>query len=201
MKKLILLSSLLYLPLPLLAGENSRVRFGIGLDLLASPEYHSFLNDAYDDVVGGFGWLGLRAGLACKVNDRLSIQPQISGYFNSVKVTSFGWFESEAINHMFIPALVVRFFPYQGKKLGWSLSGEINKPKASSDLTGVNFNGKGIGTGFASALRFNKRLSVELGYKIYPVQVATNIQNGGPVNTINKTYNLGGVSLGIYREF
>ena len=100
------------------AGKDATVRFGLAPALLISPGYHSFLNDAFSEVSGGYGWLGLRATLAFKLSERWIVQPQATGYFNSVKTNSTSSSSgSSDVNVLGAPALAARYFAYQTDNL------------------------------------------------------------------------------------
>jgi len=199
MKNRWILAGLLLLRSAAWAGTDSTVRFGIGTEVLVSPGFHSFLNDTYSDVSGGYGWYGVRASLPCKLNDQWIIQPQITGYFNVMTVKGGFDGDSTSTNAMGLPAVVLRFFPYQKGILEWSVNGELNKPIAGSDLPGASFQGGALGTGISTGLRFWKRLNIELGYLYAPVKVTTDSSSlQGPGS---KTYNFGGVSFYAGVEF
>jgi len=203
MKKAMTTLGLILLTTAAWAGKDSSVRFGLAPELLISPGYHSFLNDAFKDVSGGYGWLGLRATLACKVSDRWTVQPQVTGYFNSVDVnTGSSGRGSTNVNVMGVPALAARYFAYRSDDLEWALNAEVNKPMIESGIDDTEFTGKSIGAGVSTALRFSKRISLELGYKYYPVQAKTTSPfTGGAIKNVDKTYDFGGISLAAHLEF
>jgi len=205
--RLLTLATLTFLTAPLMAATSWPVRPGADLTFLISPGYHSFLTDAYDDVTGGYGWVGGDFGLLIRANDRLSFQPKIAGYFNSLKLKSgFGGSEETYTNTLGVPALGVKYALYQGETLEFDINGELGVPLISSDLPGLTMKGDGVEFAISGGLRFNKSLDIQLGYNYVPIKVTPDYVPssaffGSPSNlTETKTYNFGGVfiSAGYY---
>jgi len=179
--------------------HGSRIRFKVGPELLISPGYNSFLNDAFKNVSGGYGWVGLRAGVSFSLNQRWALGPEVSGYFNRLTLSS-STSQDTKTNGMIVPALNARYLLYKGGSLDWTVNGEVNVPIILSDLPGYDISGNSAGVGFTTGARIDQWINILIGYKYYPVKV-TPTNYLGPLGSSSRTYDFGGPVLSLSLEF
>ena len=135
----------------------------VGVKLLFSPDYNDTLDRNYADVSGGFGFIGLGAGLEIPIGEKFTLTPQVDLYFNYVSGTeSFS-------NTMVVPALRGQFNFREGAS--FYVAGDVNFaiPNTGSSTYEVDSSGPGFGAFFG--YMFEDIVSVEGGIRWLPVEV------------------------------
>ena len=130
--------------------------------------------------VGVFGWLWLGVGLGYRVmiSQQISLEPAVSLLLN------FGSGSESFINTILLPRLIGRFKFSEGPSLYLGAEINMNIPNSGSDR--MEFDAAGPGFGALIGYAFDGNWSVEGGYLIIPVDVASSTgpfadQNmGGP---------------------
>jgi hypothetical protein len=186
------------------ASDSWLVRPGADLSYMNSSGFHRFLTDAYSDVSGGYGWVGVDAGLWIRLNEHLKVQPKITGYFNSIDEQDYyGNRQGTADSSMVIPGLALKSVLYTSPSgsIELGLNGDVGVPSFNTDLPGVSFKRDGPELGFSGSLRLRKSVDIQIGYTYIPVKVTPD-----PYSFLRshlsetEKYNFGGifVSIGYY---
>ena len=172
---------LLFLSQPLSAQimeeQPKKINIVLGGGMIISPDYHDYLESRFSGsgvtVAGGYGWIGVDAGLQYNVSPNLSIIPEVAFWFNFVDVGS----SDLLTNTMIVPGVSARYQFSETPSLFFR--GELNLNIPSLDdvfviedeyIVGTTTPSGGIG--FGGALGYNFGLmAMELGYTYLPVDV------------------------------
>jgi hypothetical protein len=181
---------------PVMASVEWPVRPGADWIYLGSPGYHKFLDDAYDGVTGGIGWVGADVGALVRLTDRFSLQPKMEGYFNVLRVTENGE-EFTKANAMGFPALGLKASLFRTGIVEFDLNGEVGAPFISMSLPGVRASGDGVGYGVSGSVRLWRSMDIQLGYKDIPIEITPRDPLVTTKLATAHTYNFGGVFLSV----
>lgn len=189
MKRWIIAGTLfLALALPGANGEENVFKPEFGLNFVISSDYHDTLEETYDSVTGGYGWMGLQLGLRCKMAEQVQIIPRIGLLFNYV--TSVGAGEDNFFNTIVQPALGARLLFTKGSS--FYIEGEVsyNNIDMGSDHIDAD-----DGSGYAGIIGYQSEEGFDfgVGYSVISTDVTTK-------EGIDEK-NFGGFEIRLKREF
>lgn len=139
----------------------------LGFSLVVSPGYNSALKDAYPDadVWGGYGWLGLHAGLRLPVTEQFELIPRIGVLMNYVLDDPYG--DSYA-NTIVQPALAGRLLLNEGSS--FYIEGELSYNSANTGSDRFDVDG-GIGYAALVGYQWDSGLDLSVGYSVLSTEV------------------------------
>jgi len=148
-------------------GRFETVTPELGFSLVLSPGYNNALEDSYPNssVSGGYGWLGIHAGLRCSVTENVDLIPRIGLMMNYV--TSIGAGDSFA-NTIVQPALAGRVTFNEGDS--FYVEGEINHNTVNTGSDAFDVDG-GMGYAIFLGYQWESGFDVSVGYSMIPTDV------------------------------
>ena len=183
------------------APIEDRSDFSLGVGFVFSSDYNDLLDDVYDDVTGGFGWLAFEFGFRQTINEHLIISPSADILLNYAYVDRNFGDDDTYFNSIILPSISARY-KFSPELASFYVEGEVNFNIPNTGSDDFDFDSGGIGFGGALGYTFANKMEIEVAYKKIPVDVE--IQTTTMTTTVidrDREENLGGIHFGFRKRF
>lgn len=175
-----LAGALVFMPMLPAHGEEEAFEPGLGLGLLVSPGFHSYMGGLHPDGKAASAWLNMNLSGQIRIDDRWALLPALDLYGNGNSDAYDNSSGQSSRNLLWVPSVNVRYA--FGAPSAFFLQAGPNYTFARGGGSLATFKG---GPGGAAALGYAFSLGIELnlGYTYLPI--AATSQADGAKTTAN----------------
>ena len=155
------------------ASGDRAFSIGAGLSLIASSDQYDYLDDNYDDVEAGGGFIGPQVYINIRASDFFHLLFGVDVLGGFVDVERVDGTDDDYSESLIVPFIAGKLIVSAGD-IDVFLKGEVNINEPDTDSDDYDVEDGGVGGGGYFGVTIIDQLDIEGGYRFTPVDITSN---------------------------